>query len=247
MSGIVNPAISEFPISDFGLDFGQFQPASGQLTLQTYEPTSVVNQLPVFSGLQTVISQYANSPVILSLIQSFNDSTDQTNDFNLFINQIWQISSAVGYGLDVWGRIVGVSRYLFVEDAFYFGMKGFDGEASGDVLFDPHVASVSTSGTSPFYTGEPLTTNFALTDDAYRTIILAKAYVNITNGSAAAINKIMLLVFADSGGNAYIADNGSMQVTYTLDFTPTALQMSILFQSGVFPQPTGMQIDYSTM
>ena len=61
---------------------------------------------------QTIISQYANSPTITSLIGSFNAAVDPIDNINNFLTWIWQVSTAQGFGLDIWGRIVGVSRVV---------------------------------------------------------------------------------------------------------------------------------------
>jgi hypothetical protein len=61
---------------------------------------------------QTIISQYGNSPTILALIDSFNAAIDPTADINNFLTHIWQVDTAQGFGLDIWGRIVGVSRTI---------------------------------------------------------------------------------------------------------------------------------------
>ena len=60
----------------------------------------------------TVISQFANSPVILSLIDSMNSAVSPSANIDAFYSAVWDINTATGYGLDVWGRIVGVSRNL---------------------------------------------------------------------------------------------------------------------------------------
>jgi hypothetical protein len=63
--------------------------------------------------LQTVISQYGNSPTILALIESFNAAVDPAADLDAFLTHIWQVDTADGVFLDnVWGRIVGVTRTI---------------------------------------------------------------------------------------------------------------------------------------
>lgn len=61
---------------------------------------------------QTLLSQYANSPIINALIESFNDAMDPAADIAAFQRYIWNVNSAVGGGLTVWGKIVGVSRNI---------------------------------------------------------------------------------------------------------------------------------------
>ncbi len=61
---------------------------------------------------QTVISQYGNSEAILALISSFNGAVDPSADIDNFYVHIWDVATATGFGLDIWGRIVGVSRTI---------------------------------------------------------------------------------------------------------------------------------------
>lgn len=61
---------------------------------------------------QTIASQYANSPIITSLIESMNAAIDPSKDIDNFYIWVWDVATAQGFGLDIWGRIVGVSRTL---------------------------------------------------------------------------------------------------------------------------------------
>lgn len=61
---------------------------------------------------QTVISQYANSPTLLGIINSFNAAVDPCDDINNFYTMVWDVATAQGFGLDIWGRIVGVGRTI---------------------------------------------------------------------------------------------------------------------------------------
>lgn len=71
---------------------------------------------------RTVISQYANSPTILRLINDANGYIDPREDFDAFLRLIWDLRTAQGIGLDIWGRIVGVGRTLTINDPpLYFG------------------------------------------------------------------------------------------------------------------------------
>src|SRR5450631_2175833 len=67
-----------------------------------------------FSADSTIISQYANSPTLVQMIESMAQYFDPTANLVNFYNNVWNIDSAVGFGLDIWGRIIGVSRLLQV-------------------------------------------------------------------------------------------------------------------------------------
>ena len=75
--------------------------------------------LLAFDVAQTVISQYANSPVLLALLRRLNTALDQAANIEQFYTLVWDLRTAVGYGLDVWGRIVGVNRVLRVPTTAY--------------------------------------------------------------------------------------------------------------------------------
>ena len=170
---------------------------------------------------------------MMQLISNMNTYLDPTANINAFYNDVWNIETAIGYGLDVWGRIVGVGRVLQVSTSNYFGFSGPDGYSG--VGFDQ----------APFYNGSALTSNFALTDTAVRTLILAKALANICNATIPAINQILINLFGPTGpmpvaGNSYCTDTGSMTMTYTFSTTLTPVQQAIVYQSGVLPTPAGV-------
>lgn len=182
-----------------------------------------------FDAFQTLLSQYANSPVLLQLAANFAQYLDQTANFDLFFDNIWSVDTAQGYGLDVWGRIVGVSRVLAIQaPSTNFGFSGPDGN-SGD-SFD----------TAPFFNGVAVTTNFTLSDSAFRTLIFAKALSNISTGSIPAINQLLLNLFPGRG-QAYVQDLGNMQLAYTFAFVLSPAEQAIVTSSGVLPKPLGVQ------
>lgn len=159
---------------------------------------SAIGDIPAFDVWKTVISQYANSSVLMQLITNFAQYLDQTANFNAFFDLIWNVDTAQGYGLDVWGRIVGVTRTLQLAGGGRF--LGFE-EASG-LTVDPF-------NQSPFYAGATVTNNFQLSDDAFRVLIFAKALSNISNGTIPSINQILLNLFPGRG-NAYVTDGSQV-------------------------------------
>lgn len=193
---------------------------------------------------ETIVSQYANSPTLLQLIQTFNVNVDPAADIDNFYNYVFNIETAQGFGLDIWGKILGVTRYINVASASYFGFTGVTGRtnASGDSFG----GGPSPTGAQPFYSGQATTANFALSDDAYRVLLYAKALYNITSGSIQSINQILINLFiapvSGRTGNVYVTDGEDMTMTYTFDITPplTQIEYSIVSQSGVLPRPTGV-------
>lgn len=189
---------------------------------------SPVGTIPAFDFWVTVISQYANSPILTTLISNFYQYIDQTQNLDSFFDLIWNVLTAQGYGLDVWGRIVGVSRTF--QSPSTTKNLGFD-EAT--------VVNADPWNQSPFYSGPSLQSTFSLSDTDFRRLILAKAAFNITDGSIPSINQLLLNLFPNRG-NCYVTDDGNMAMTYTFNFVLSTQEIGMLFQSGVLPKPTGV-------
>lgn len=184
-----------------------------------------------FNCLVPVISQYANSPILLTILENFCEAMDPWPLINEFYNFLWNVNTAVGYGLDVWGRIVGVTRVLEIAEGRFMG-------------FEEQNGSTDPFNTSPFFAGSQSGASFSLSDDAFRLLILVKALANITDGSTKSINTILRTLFSGNG-NAYVADNGNMTMTYTFDFPLSPVQSAIINQSGVLPRSTGVSATVS--
>lgn len=192
---------------------------------------SPVGSIRAFDVLRTVISQYANSPTLMELINNFDDYVDPTVNIDAFFDLVMNVDTAQGWGLDVWGRIVGVSRLLPLTGTdVYFGFA--------------EALSVNVAGFNqqPFYSGAPLTGNYELSDSAFRTLIFAKALANISDGSIPGINQILMNLFPNRG-NAYVMDDGDMTMTYKFNFILSGVERAIVVRSGALPKPVGVSFD----
>lgn len=190
---------------------------------------SPIGTISPFDFWQTVLSQYANSPILMGLIESFNDAMDQTANMESFYDDELNIVTAQGYGLDVLGRIVGVVRTVAIPgDASYFGFE----EANSWTGFNQ----------STFYVGGQITPNFVLSDESFRLLILAKAAGNISDGSIPSINNILMTLFPNRG-DAYVVDNQNMSMDLHFTFPLTPIEQAIMLQSGVLPNPAGIVIN----
>lgn len=185
---------------------------------------------PVFDIEQVNISQYANSTRIEQLIANFGQYFDPSANLVQFYNIVWNILSAKGFGLNIWGRILGVTRNITLSGTgTYFG---FVNDGAGDF---------TGFGQAPFYTGVSDTTTYSLPDDQYLIVLLAKALANICVASAPVLNQLLAVLFADSGP-VWTQDNGNMSMSYVFSFTPTAVQEAMVTQLGILPHPTGVAV-----
>jgi len=186
-----------------------------------------------FSVWDTILSQYANSPALKQLIANANTYLDPAPNIVSFYDLVWNVDTAVGWGLDVWGRIVGVSRVLQIATVDYLGFTG------------PIGASGITFNNGIWYNGQSVTTNYALLDDPYRQLILAKAAANISDATIPSINQILLGLFGpgttlEIPGNNYVSDGLDMTIVYNFGSALTPIQTAIIYQSGVIPRPCGV-------
>jgi hypothetical protein len=191
---------------------------------------SPIGTIPVFDVWTTIIAQYANSPILTSMIESFNAAMDLTVPMENFYDFIWNVDTAQGYGLDVWGRIVGVQRAIQIPGSV--SLFGFN-EAG---------ASWTGFGQGSFYGGQSINTNYILNDTDFRKLILAKAAGNISDGSIPSVNSILLALFPNRG-DCYVKDNQDMSLAYVFLFPLTPVELAIVSQLNVLPNPAGVVIN----
>jgi hypothetical protein len=211
--------------------------------LSSGTPPAVGN---VFDFEATIISQYANSPTILQLAANLNEYIDQSANFANFYNYVWNVDTAVGFGLDIWGKIVNVSRLLEIPNTTDYVGFYMSSESQPDQDWQPMGSDQPPQPAvgGQMYTGYNATQTYLLDDNAYRQLILAKAFANICTTTAPAINQILQNLYGP--GNAWVLNTGTMAISYNLSFTPTAIQLAILQQSGVIPTPPGVSFVINT-
>lgn len=194
---------------------------------------SPIGDIPLFNWVDTVLSQYANSPTLMQLCESLAGYFDFTGLADQWYDNVWNIDTAQGFGLDFWGRVVGVSRVLTLPaSGAFFG-------------FDEALPGSQPLNQAPFYAGAQATSNFTLADAPYRTLIYAKALANVCDGSIPAMNRILLLLFPGRG-DIYVTDGRNMTMTITSTFALNAVEQAILTTSGVFPRPAGVSLTLVT-
>jgi hypothetical protein len=194
---------------------------------------SPIGDVPAFDPWTTIISEFSNSPTLDAIITSFAAAMDETLNMQAFFDMVWNVDTAQGYGLDVWGRIVGVQRTIPITGAAaqYFG-------------FEEAGSSWTGFGQGGFYSGTGFTQNIVLSDMDFRKLILAKAFSNVCDGSIPSINKILLALFPNRG-TVYVADGQDMSLTYTFNFPLTPVELAIIGQSNVLPNPAGVVVNIS--
>lgn len=186
----------------------------------------------LLSAAVTLTNQYATDPVLSDLVAAFNQWFDPSANLDLFYDNVWNVLTAVGFGLDVWGRIVGVPRTINVTPPpDYLGFKEAE---PGSYPFNQQ----------PFYNGPVQGTLFTLTDQSYRVLILTKALANICSFTAPAVNALLAFMFKGRG-SCYVLDLGGMAIEYVFNFPLESWESSVLLQANLMPRPAGVAVTIS--
>lgn len=177
---------------------------------------------------ETVQSQYATGQTIRALIESARIRIAPDADISLFYQTIFDIESAQGIGLDIWGRILGIGRGVNIDviDAFF----GFF-----EAGYDPFDAS-------PFFDGGGVTQRYELADDAYRELLLWKAMANISDASASSLNQLLLAMFP--GQDIVVHESGVMSLELYIFFPLEPYQRVILQQYGLMAKGAGVGLKW---
>ncbi|XEH50519.1 DUF2612 domain-containing protein [Edwardsiella tarda] len=140
---------------------------------------------------ETILTQYSASKSLLSIIDTFNQAVSLDDFTDEFITRVWDLTTCEYFGLDMWGKIVGVSRYIKAAiDSDSFGFAEADDGSDG---------YPSPFNDQPFYAGVQETETVRLSDNAYRTLILCKAFSNISIATIPDVNKFLTMLFKGRG------------------------------------------------
>lgn len=204
--------------------------------------------------------QYAASPVIQQLVS--DRATYFAADWqDQFYNYYWNIDTAAGVGLDIWGRIVVVDRTVHVEyiDTNFGFHEAWTGGSPGYTTPGPVIINslsfvlfstipvftddrVQPFDQAPFYDGLVQTRTVTLADSAYRTLILAKALANISDCTTRSLNRILRLIFGQGGRRCYVQTSNNMTMSYVFEFQLSPVEKTIALQSGIMPRPAGVRL-----
>ena len=177
-----------------------------------------------------MLSQYANSPVFVKLVNGIKDQLDNSKTLNDWYNIVFNLKTATGFGLDIWGKILNQSRRVSYDD-------------NGTTVNVYLQGAQTVDGVS--YTAEQM-------EDLYRTVLFFRAFSYITNCTVKSLNELLLFYFNDytsdteSGKNkkiVYVYELGTMSIEVVFRFFINKLEKAI-FTSDLFPKPTGVRLQF---
>ena len=179
---------------------------------------------------QTIQSQYAASPRINALAEGFAQLVMPDADIQLFFDNIFNFETASGYGLDIWGRIVGIGR------------KIKDVPSSEQYLgFEPQGAvneQADTFNNATFYAEGSGGGTYILEDAAYRLLINTKAMANVGTGSLAALNQQLHHLMPDAAVG--VLNVGPMKIRIYVQSYLQIYEKNLLLRGDLPPIPAGV-------
>ena len=179
---------------------------------------------------KVVQSQYANSKRINDIINNFWDCINPENDIKNIYDKIINLNTAVGFGLDIWGRIVAISRE-FISVELKNKYLGFDPQGI-------HHTRIDTLDNAPFY--QKIDGKVLLSDEGYRFYILIKALINISNSSLYNLNSMLNMLFGDNKNIMIIHTDTMALRLLILSEVPEVARNALLRMNWL---PAGVNLD----
>lgn len=164
-----------------------------------------------------MISQYANSPKFVALVEGLRGIFSNAKLISDWFNVVYNIKTAQGFGLDIWGKILNQGRNFT-----------YTNESTG-VQTDYYLeGELTVDGT--YFSAEQV-------EELYRKVLFMKAMSLITNATEKSLNELLQFYF--EGRRVYVIQYDTMKLRYVFEVPVSKLEKSI-FTSDLLPKPTGV-------
>lgn len=175
-----------------------------------------------------MLAQYANSPKLVSLVQGLQEQFNNAQTIEDWLRIVFDLRTATGFGLDIWGKILNQSRrFEYVDE--------------NQQVVKVYLQGAQTVG-GVDYTAEQM-------DEFYRTALFLKAFSYISDCSLKNMNDLLYFYFNSTADGtspdkkAYAYNVGTMAIEIVFEFFMPKLEQAIL-TSDLFPTPAGVDVNY---
>lgn len=225
-NGIANEIIvseSELKYNDTSNIFSDINCAVFYYNYSIYDKINVIDTIKANSS---PLSQYANSRVYMNLYNGLSNIFSNAKTLEDWYNIVFNLKTASGYGLDIWGNILNQGRQFSYDDNGTTVYVFLGGEQTIDGIT---------------YSAEYM-------EGMYRMVLFLKALTHITNCTLASLNSLLQYYFKDridpeNNQNVYVINYGTMAIRYVFQFYVSKIEQSI-FTSDVMPRPTGVLANF---
>lgn len=183
--------------------------------------------------LAAILWQYEDADKLKALAYAKQAWTEeyQTNFWNNWYRDVFNIDTANSFGLSIWGRILNISLGVEVAPqnkvAFGFGAKHKNFDA-------PSNFGVDSSRTQ------------ALSLEQQRLVIRLRYFQLTSRGTVPEINAFLAEIFSDQG-KVFVVDPLNMSFAiYQFNFTPDSQLRFILDEYDLLPRPAGVGVKWTS-
>ena len=181
---------------------------------------------------ETLQSQYSASPTIKALVESARVRIAPDADIALFYKEIFDPETAEGVGLDVWGRIVGATREIYIDNTDFFGFA---------------LSGLDPMNVSPFFNTAGESGEYRMNDRAFRTMIFYKAMANISCDTIEDINSLLNSLMKEIHGVAarcFVLETGVMEIRAVFLFYLSPFEVAILRRYSLLNRGSGVGFSF---
>lgn len=186
--------------------------------------------------LQTILWEYNDAESLISLIKSKQQwyEVNQTEFWNDWYVNVFNVLTANDFGLAVWSMILGLPLFIDPtpdED----GKPIFGFPLLTNSFFNFNQAAFSSKNSSIIVLP---------TED--KRLIIRLRYFQLTNRcDVLDTNQFLKTVFNDAGyGDVYVLDTLKMEIRYVFTFTPPANLLTVIKTYDLLPRGAGVGIKY---
>lgn len=178
--------------------------------------------------LQSLLWQYENAENLKGLAERQQEwfNVNQTQFFEQWFVNVFDLQTANDFGLVVWSIILGLP--LFVEITPDNTNKKIFGFEEFWENYDNGSYSSETQS------------NIVLTLEERRLVLQLRYFQLITRGAVTEINENLNRIFAPLG-TLYVLDNLDMSMDYVFDFIPSANLLNVLVTFDLLPRPAAVK------
>ena len=178
--------------------------------------------------LRASLWQYNDATNLQGLLNAKNTwyLENQTQFWNNWYNDVFNLQTANDFGIKVWGEILGLKLYVNPTTATgdVFGFDGSDG-----FNFDNGILTDYSSYELPL--------------EIKRIALQLRYFQLVSSGTVPETNRMLKYVFRNYG-NAFLYDYGAMKQLYIFNF-PVIFDLQYLFNNyDILPRPAGVKSNW---
>lgn len=182
--------------------------------------------------LQSLLWQYNDAEILQSLLQSKQDwyNTNQSEFWNDWIIDVFDLRTANDFGLSVWAIILDIPLTV---------SEGVDPPGKKIWGFGPYRRNFDNGNFARNPNGV-----FRLTTEQKRIVLQLRYFQLVSRGTAPEINYFLQKLFKDQG-KVYVTDSLDMSIAlYIFLFYPSSQLQFILMNYDLLPRPAGVGVGY---